>query len=317
MGAVPRATAGSAWAGARDALRTEFGEAAFELRFSLTGAAAVRALGVGAPVAPRHAEPPDPPATWSAAHTWAGAAGWLLAARAPADADHAAAVLGRAVERHAAELRESLARQRAAMAAELLEGLTHRLRTDVSTLQAVAEGALAGLFDDDERAQIPGELKIIGAEAQRRLSHVREVMSALHPEAPCVPERIVEVLRAEIESTGAAVPVAAVEGERPMALVPGAGWAACARLLAAALVHDERFGGPAATVAIRPHPDGWTVATGGDGPGTEPLPWTERSVGELVHAGEIAAVAGGAAAAARDAGGRLRVVLTVPAAPSA
>jgi hypothetical protein len=47
------------------------------------------------------------------------------------------------------------------------------------------------------------------------------------------------------------------------------------------------------------------------------VPWTERSVGELVHAGEIAAAAGGTATAARDAAGGLRIALTVPAAPSA
>jgi signal transduction histidine kinase len=317
MVAVSVPPAGSAWAWARDALRAEFGDAAFELRFSLTSAAAVRVIGAGAPVAARHAEPPEPAAPWSAARGWAGATGWLLGERPPADADRAADVLQRAVERHAAAWRGELLHRRGVLGAELLERLTHRLRTDVSSLQAVAEGALAGVFDADERVQIPGELKGIGAEAQHRLSLVREVMTVLDPESRCSPEPIVEVLRAELDAVGVAVPLAGVEGERPMALVPGAGWAACARLLAAAVAYDERFGGAQAALAVRPDPGGWTVAAGGDDPTADAVAWTERSVGALVHAGEMAVIAGGDATAARDAGGRVRVAITVPAAPSA
>jgi hypothetical protein len=316
MPAAPPPPGGSAWARARDALQPEFGDAAFELRFSLTAAAAVRAGGSGRPVAARHAEPPDPPAPWSAAHAWAGAAGWLLAARAPADPARAAAVLERAVEAHAAELRERLGRDRAALGAELLERLTHRLRTDVSTLQAVAEGALTGLFADEERAEVRGELKALGTDSQHRLTLAREVMLALNPEAERRPEPVAEVLRAELDASGSSLAVPDVDGERPMALVPGPGWAACARLLAAALTRDERLGGAAAAISVRPDPDGWTVEAGGGGTPAEPLPWTQRSVGDLVHAGEIAVVAGGRASVARVAGRWLRVSLTVPAGPS-
>jgi signal transduction histidine kinase len=315
MAAAPAPPAGSAWEVARDELRGEFGDAAFELRFSLNGDAAVRVLGRGSDVAARHAEAPDPRAPWSAAATWAGAAGWLLAARAPADSAHATDVLQRAVERHSAEAMRRLATQRGALVAELLETLTHRLRTDVSTLQAVAEGALAGLFEGEELVQIPAELTGMGAEAQRRLSLVREVMTVLQPDAPRRPEAIVEVLEAELDAAGVATRVEAVAGELPMALVPGAGWAASARLLAAALAGDERLGG--AVVRVRPDPDGWTVTAGPAGAGGgEPLPWSERTVGELVHAGEIAAAAGGRASAARTTGELLLIELTLPAAPS-
>jgi hypothetical protein len=301
---------------ARDELRVEFGDAAFELRFSLTGAAAVRVLGAGAPVAARHAEPPEPAAPWSATRGWAGATGWLLGERPPADPGRAADVLQRAVERHASAVRAELLRRRGALGAALLERLTHRLRTDVSSLQAVAEGALAGVFDAEERTQIPGELREVGAEAQHRLSLVREVMTVLEPGSRCHPEPIADVLRAELEAVGVAVPVVAVEGERAMALVPGAGWAACARLLAAAVAHDERFGEAEAALAVRPDPGGWTVSAGAGEPGAHAVAWTERAVGALVHAGEMAVIAGGAATAARDGAGRVRVAITVPAAPS-
>jgi signal transduction histidine kinase len=314
MAVAPAPAAGSAWKVARDELSQDFGDVPFELRFSLTGDAAVRVLVRGGPVAPRHAEVPDPPGGWSARAAWAGASGWLLAVGAPADAERAADVLQRAVERHSAEAMRRLADQRAAMAAELLETLTHRLRTDVSTLQAVAEGALAGLFEGEELAQIPAELKGMGGEAQRRLSLVREVMTVLQPDAPRRPEPIVEVLRAELDAAGLETRVDGVPGERAMALVPGAGWAACARLLARAIAGDARLAG--ASVTVRPDPAGWTVATAPPGVDAEPLPWTERAVGELVHAGEMAAAAGGAALAARLGDDRLRVELTLPAAPS-
>jgi hypothetical protein len=93
--------------------------------------------------------------------------------------------------------------------------------------------------------------------------------------------------------------------------VPGAGWSACARLLAEALASDDRLAG--AAVAVSPDPDGWSVVVGPEQ--GEPVPWTERALGELAHAGAIAVAAGGSASA-REREGRLGVQLTVPAAPS-
>jgi hypothetical protein len=292
----------SDWGDAANELAVLFGASPFELRYDLAGRCAARVAG--GPVAPRHVEPVPPPAPWRVEARCGTAAGWLLAPAAPAEPERAQAILQRAVELGTALVLQRHAAQRAAMDAELLERFTHRLRTDVVTLQAVAEGALLGLFDEDERAEILAELESTGKEAQRRLSAVREVMTVLEPAARCVPEPIVETLRAELEATGRDVPVAAPAGEQPLALIPGAGWAACARLLAS----DGRLG--AFTVA--PDPGGWRIAAGPRGAAVE---WSERELGELVRAGRIAAAARGAAAAERADDGALRVVLTVPAAP--
>ena len=297
------------WTEAIERLAPLFEGARVELRFSLGGHAAVRVLG--GPVASRHAEPPDPAAAWSARADCGEAVGWLLAERAPADEAPARDTLQRAVERHSSLLLQRIAAQRGAMAADLLETVTHRLRTDISALQVIAEGALAVPFEDDERPQVRAEVAAVGAEAQRRLSAAREVMAALHPAAERVAEPLIDTLERELEGVGVPVAVADVTGERPQALVPGSGWSACARLLAGALASDRRLAG--APVAVRPHPDGWAVTAGE--PALEPLPWTERSLGDLVHAGAIAVAAGGSAAAAR-AERRLWVELTVPAAPS-
>jgi len=306
----------TAEAGSDGDLDALVGNAAYELRFSLHGRTAVRVLAPRGPVARRHAEPPDPAAAWSAAARCGDAAGWLLAERAPADEGHAAALLQRIVDRRCALALQRLAAQRAAMAADLLERVTHRLRTDVSTLQAVAEGALLGVFEADELTQIPGELKRVGREAQRQLSLVREVMTALHPKAPLRAEPLVAVLRAELEGAGVATVVSDVDGECAMTFVPGAGWGACARLLAMALAHDARLGGPAAAVAVRADPGGWLVTAGRSHGDPRPVEWTERAVGELVHAGEIAAAGGGSACATGVGGDGLHVQLTLPAAPS-
>ena len=149
-----------------------FDGARFELRFSLDGRAAVRVLG--GPVAARHAEPPDPAAPWSARATCGDAVGWLLAERAPAGEAHA--VLQRAVDRHSSLLLQRIAAHRGAIAADLLESVTHRLRTDISALQVIADGALTAPFEDDERSQVRAEVGEVGAEAQRRLSAFREAM---------------------------------------------------------------------------------------------------------------------------------------------
>jgi hypothetical protein len=136
-------------------------------------------------------------------------------------------------------------------------------------------------------------------------------MASLHPAAERVPEPLIEVLAGELEGAGAATRIAGVDGEVPVALVPGSGWSACARLLAAALASDQRLAG--APVTVRAHRDGWSVVAGGEA--GEPVSWTERALGELAHAGAIAVAAGGSASAsARE--GRLCVQLTVPAAPS-
>jgi hypothetical protein len=299
------------WPDAAQRLGPLFEGARFELRFSLGGQAAVRVLAPAGPVAPRHAEPPDPAAPWSARAACGEAVGWLLASRAPADEAMAADVLQRAVDRHSSLELQRIAVQRGGMAADLLEAVTHRLRTDISALQVIAEGALAVPFDEDERPQVRAEVAEVGAEAQRRLSATREVMASLQPAAQRTPEPLIDVLARELEGMGVATPVAAVDGEVPVALVPGSGWSACARLLAAALASDERLAG--AAIAVRAHPDGWSVVAGDEA--GELVPWTERKLGELAHAGAIAVAAGGSASASA-AGGRLSVRLTVPAAPS-
>jgi signal transduction histidine kinase len=299
------------WTDASEGLAPLFEAARFELRFSLGGHAAVRVLAPRGAVAARHAEPPDPPARWSARAACGEAVGWLLAERPPADEKAARDALQRAVERHSSLLLQRIAAQRGSRAADLLEATTHRLRTDISALQVIAEGALAAPFDDEERPHVRAEVGEVGAEAQRRLSAVREVMVSLHPGAAREAEPLVDLLERELEGAGVATPVEAPSGERPAALVPGSGWSACARMLAAALASDARLAG--APLAVRADPDGWSVIAG-DQEG-EPVPWSERAIGELAHAGMIAVAAGGSASASqRDR--RLRVELTVPAAPS-
>jgi signal transduction histidine kinase len=301
------------WTHAARTLAPRFEDARFELRFSMDGHAAVRMLAPRGPVAPRHAEVPDPAARWSARAACGEAVGWLLAERVPAGEEAARDLLQRAVERHSSLVAQRIAAARGAMAADLLEAATHRLRTDISALQVIAEGALAVPFEEDERPQVRAEVGEVGAEAQRRLSALREVMRSLHPGAARSAEPLVDTLARELEGAGVEIEtgVAAAAGEQPMALVPGAGWSACARLLAGALASDERLAG--AAVVVSPDPDGWSVVAGMQA--GEPVPWTERALGELAHAGAIAVAAGGSASAWASEG-RLGVRLTVPAAPS-
>jgi signal transduction histidine kinase len=274
----------------------------FELRFSVGGQVAVRVLAPAGPVAPRHAEPPDPDAPWSVRASCGDAVGWLLASAPPADEAAARDALQRAVDRHSSLVLQRIAAQRGEMAADLLETVTHRLRTDISALQVIAEGALAAPFDDDERPHVQADVAGVGAEAQRRLSATRDVIASLHPRAERAPEPLIAVL----EGAGMRTSVAAVRGEVPMALVSG--WSTCARLLAA----DQRLAG--AAVVVRPDSDGWSLVAGSTA--GEPVPWSERALGELAHAGAIVVAAGGSAEAWR-AEGRLSVRLIVPAAPSA
>src|SRR5262245_20178395 len=110
-----------AWTHAARTLAPHFGDAQFELRFSLAGQAAVRALAPAGPVAGRHAEAPDPSAPWSARAACGEAVGWLLAERAPTDESAARDVLQRAVDRHSSLLLQRIAAQTGALAADLLE----------------------------------------------------------------------------------------------------------------------------------------------------------------------------------------------------
>jgi signal transduction histidine kinase len=295
-------------------LRPEFGPIPFELRFSATGEAAVRIAAVGGPVAARHAEPAAPDAPWSATASCGAATGWLLAAAPPADPVRAGELLDRVVARLAAQSANALAAERGRVAGELLTRLTHRLRTDVSSLLMVTEGALRGLFAEAEVPPALAEVRAAADGAQRRLSDARRVSAVLHPAAACEPEPIAELLCRELEGAGAPTSVADADGERARALLPGQGWAVCARLLADALAHDARLEGAAVTVA--PDPAGWRVTATDGASGAEPAAWDERTVGALEPAGLVLAVSGGAAEAAATRDGTLQVILTVPAAPS-
>lgn len=281
-----------------------FGEAgAFELRFDVAGRAAVRVAG--GPVAPRHVEPAPPPGPWVAEARCGAATGWLLAPDPPADAGRAQRLLDAAVAQRAAQtLQEREAATRAALA-QLLERLTHRLRTDVTTLQAVADGLISQLFGPDDLNELPGELARTAKEALQRISEARDVMSVLAPDSRREPEPIAETLRAELEGAGREdVTVSAPTGEHPLTIVPGAGWSACARLLAA----DPQL----TAFTVEPDPLGWRVSSGPQG---APIPFTRDALGDLVLVGAIAIAAGGRAHAERDDLGTLRVGVSLPAAP--
>jgi hypothetical protein len=202
------------------------------------------------------------------------------------------------------------------MQADLLEVLTHRLRTDVSTMQAVAEGALAGVFEQDERDEVGAEIAAVGSEAQRRVAAAREVMSTLAARGEEREEPILRVLSEELEIAGVRAAVRADKGEEAMARVPGAGWAACARRVARALRTDERLGAHDARLAIEPDPSGWRLTVGPDGRAAGEVQWSRHTLGELVHAGEILTAAGGDASAVKVDGGGLRITFVIPAAPS-
>ena len=264
----------------------------FELRFDLAGRAAVRVSG--GPVGRRHVEPVPPVAPWVAEARCGDAAGWLLAHDAPEDPEAARALLAHTVEREAALRGQALRRDVSALTTDLLERLTHRLRTDVTTLQAVADGALAGLFEAEDLEQLPGELQRTSREALERLTAAREVMRAHDPGARREPESIVETLRVELEAAGRPATVDGPSDEHPLTLVPGPGWAACARALAA----DARL----QMFAVGPDPAGWSVTAGTPG---APVEWTERTVGELVYVGHILAAAGGSAAVTQPSWGQV------------
>ena len=240
-----------------------------EFRFDLAGRAAVRVCG--GPVAPRHVEPAPPSAPWVVEARCGSAVGWLLAAAPPDDPAAAQARLQATVDRRTALALQALLRAGAVHGAGALEQLTHRLRTDVMTLQTVAEAALGGHFEPEERAEVAEQVAGTAREAQRRLTDARAVMSVLAPAAPAAPESIAGVLRAEFEAAGRTVVVSAPTGEEAFTLIPGAGWAGCARRLAA----DERWH----AFAITPDPAGWRV--------------TASPPGELAVVGQLVAAAGG------------------------
>jgi hypothetical protein len=159
---------------------------------------------------------------------------------------------------------------------------------------------IKGLFEPEDLELLPGELERTGREALRRLSAAREVMGVLVPGARLAPEPVLATLRAELEGAGRDADVAGPPGETPLTLIPGPGWAACARMLAA----DRRLG----MFVLGPDPSGWSVESGADG---IPVEWTERTLGELAHVGHIVAAAGGSAVVTDPFG----VHLTLPAAP--
>ena len=284
-------------------LAEHFGATAFELRYDALGRCAVRVAG--GDVLHRHVEPAPPTAAWTAEARCGAAAGWLLAAAPPTDPAAVTERLHTLVARRTAFVRERQAFALAALDAELIERLTHRLRTDVMTLSAVAEGALEGVFAD-EAAGVLEEIQRTSAEGQRRITAAREVMTTLEAGAGDRPESIATTLRAELEGMGrAGVPVTVIDDEEPWARIGGAGWAACARLLAAES-HWERF-------AVEPDAGGWRV-TGAAGDSGQPIAWSHRELGALTAAGHIVVAAGGHAAAG-DAAGAVAVTLVVPAAP--
>jgi signal transduction histidine kinase len=271
-----------------------------ELRYDLHSRCAVRVSG--GPVAARHAEAAPPDAPFVATARCGGAMGWLLSRAEPDEL--AIERFEREVERRTAHERERLARAGAAMTVDAVERLVHRLRTDVMTLQSSAELAFAGLLEPSE--ELTRELTRAGQEAQRRLTFARRTVSGLEPRARLEPEPIARTLEEELEGAGRRARVHAVLDEQAQALIPGAGWGFCAQLFAA----DARL----TAFAIEPCPLGWRVI-GGTQTG-EPVDWTERAVGELVHAGHVIVAAGGAATAQRAQDGTLRIVVEVPAAPS-
>ncbi len=289
---------------ASEELAAQFGASAFELRYDALGHCAVRVAGGG--VLERHVEPAPPAAPWAAQARCGAAAGWVLAAAAPADPARVDALLRAVVTRRTAFVRERQALALAALDAELLVRLTHRLRTDVMTLSAVAEGALEGLFDD-ETAAVLAEIQRTGAEAQRRITDAREVMTTLEAGAGDRPEPIAATLRAELEGVGrAGTAVTVMGGEEPWARIGGAGWAACARLLAGEARWER--------LVVEPDAGGWRVTATGTGSG-RPVGWAHRELGALTPAGHIVVAAGGHAAAERGSEGVTQVTLIVPAAP--
>jgi hypothetical protein len=309
--------AGDPWMSAAQQLSGLLDDEPFELRYSLDGGAAVRILAPRGPVAPRHAEAPDVRAPWSLEARCGEATGWLLAGGAPADPARARAVLQQATDRHTALVLQRLASQHSALTADLLEAITHRLRTDVSTLQLVGEGALAQTFEAAEVDAVAREVRAVAQESQRRMTAVRDVMAAHEPEARRRPEPLAQRLQDELAATGRSLAVDGADGEEAMVLVPGPGWAACARLLAEALARDTRLGGAGAEVAIASHPDGWRIIAGAPGAVCAAVPWTQQLLGPLAHAGQIVSAAGGSVGAARVGDHGLRIIWTVPAAPSA
>ncbi len=309
------------WGAAAAALVPRFGAAAVELRYyPRREVAAVRVTAQPHPVLARHAEPPDPPAPWTATAACGSAVGWVLAEGPPDDPDAVDAVLVRAVERHTALRLQQRTGQARALGADLLESLTHRLLTDVVTLESVADGALTGAYDGEETEDIRHGLRQLREAALERLAGTRDVMNSLRPDAPLRPEPLVAALTEEFAIRDVAPRLHVPPGEVPTVLVPGVGWATCARLLADALATDERLGGADATVSVAAHPDGWCVRAGPAGaapaPNDESPPWTETMVGDLLYAGDLAAMAGGAAGAYALSDDGLLVELLVPAAAS-
>lgn len=263
----------------------------WELRYDVHGRCAVRVAG--GEVMARHVEA-VPSAPWMIEARCGTARGWLLATTAPDDPEREASRLEAEVTRRTALARERQALALAALDGDLIERLTHRLRTDVMTLGAVAEGALEGVFADEAEAVI-AELRRTSQEAQRRMTVAREVMTVLAGERGA-PEPIAATLRAEIEGAGRDVVVVAGD-EEAWTLIPGAGWGACARVLAA----DDQ----SAAFAVAPDEWGWRVtatrrgdATGGGASAADESPgpagaWSRSDAASAAH---MVVAAGGSVA---------------------
>ena len=273
-----------------EAMAGQFGTTPFELRYDVFGRCAVRVAGGG--VLERHVEP-APAAPFALQERCGTAVGWVLAAAAPDDPERVGALLRTAVAQRTALVRERQARALAALAAELLEALTHRLRTDVMTLSTVAEGALQGMLGGDT-GDVIAELRRTGAEAQRRITAAREVMTVLAAGPDAEPERVAATLRAELEGAGRDPDaVSGADGEEAWTRIGGAGWAACARALAA----DERW----SAFAVAPDPEGWRVTA--EAAGRPAVPCREPVAHIVVAAGGRAETENG------------RITLVLPAAP--
>ncbi len=237
----------------------------------------------------------------------AAAAGWLLAPAAPADPDRRAGAPAGTRSTGGPRWRSRHSpRQAAASGADALERLTHRLRTDVMTLQARSPTPRsAGCSSPEELVALPRPSW--GAprrEAQRRLTDARAVMRVLDPAARSAPEPVAEMPARRARGAPDGPPRSARPRERALTRRGLGG-------LRAAAGRRRAAGAPSPST---PDPAGWRVTRRrprADHGGT-PVAWTETELGALAHAGHLVAAAGGSAAATRDARGTLGIELIAP-----
>ena len=232
-----------------------FGPARFELRFDLAGRAAVRVAG--GPVAPRHVEPVPP----------AGAVGdrgalrrrrRLVARRCRAGRSRPGGTAARALRR--ARGGAAPAGRRRGRRRPWARSCWSGSRTGCGPTSRRCRRWPTGRSPAcSTRRTWKGCRRSSGAttrEALRRLSGVREVMTVLDPES----RRAARADRRDAARRARGRGPRrdrdgdrARGGETPLTLIPGAGWGACARRLAA----DERFD----MFAVGPDSGGWNVTT--------------------------------------------------------